>query len=574
MRTILAQALGLLSAQQRKNGMGMVMLLVLYSLLDFVSIASFLPVILVVIQPDLVQKNFILHELYGGFNFPNTAQFAIAIIICLFVLILAKTWTNQWITFRKASFAYGIGRDLAMRTVDSYFARTYIEFSQSDFSKEVNRMVSSPLAFANNIIIPAGTLFSELIVFFMILGATAFFDVKAFILVCVMLLPAVLIYSRRKMNVRDISTKLGEYYPSLLKRGFEIAEGQVDIRSFQKEQAFRHNFMKAHEQLDKTLVADHTIHTGTARITEVVAAACICAMMIYALGMKTTAQEILVLLGMYATASFRIIPSVNRILAASHQIRINGHVVESLSRITVPASKNEIADLSFQKSITIDNVTYAYANQANLIEGLKLEIKQGEKIAVTGPSGNGKTTLLLLLLGYLRPSSGQMLIDGKVLDHSTEAAWRQHVGYVPQRPFILDGTIASNIAFGDPQADLDTIAALAGDLELAQWISSLPKGIHTEIGERGVKVSGGQLQRISIARALYRNPEVLVLDEVTNQLDPATETGIFQSLLRMCTGKTLIMITHNHEVLGQFDRIVEVNEGRFTEEKRSLDRVR
>jgi ABC-type multidrug transport system fused ATPase/permease subunit len=573
MTTILLQALGLLSAQQRKNGMGMIILLVFYSLLDFVSVAFFLPAILVVVQPDLIQKNLILHEIYEGFDFLNTTQFAITVITGLFVFILAKTWINQWITFRKASFAYGIGRDLAIRTVDSYFARTYAEFSQSDFSKEVNRMVSSPLAFANNIIIPAGTLFSEFIVFLMILCATALFDVKAFGVVCVMLVPAILIYSRRKKTVAEISTKLGVYYPFLLKRGFEIAEGQVDIRAFQKEQAFRQNFMNAHEQLDKTLATDHTIQTGTARITEVVGAACICAMMIYALGMRTTSQEIFVLLGLYATASFRIIPSANRILSASHQIRINRHVVESLNRITPKSPLAGNGEIYFQRTIVIEKVSYRYTGQSTLIESINLEIRRGEKLAVTGSSGNGKTTLLLLLLGYLHPTSGHILIDGKTLDASTETTWRKQIGYVPQRPFILDGTIASNIAFGDPSPDLDRIHLLTKDLELAQWISLLPKGIHTEIGERGVKVSGGQLQRISIARALYRNPEILVLDEVTSQLDPATETGIFQSLLKISANKTLIMITHNHEVLGQFDRILEVNNGEFTERKQPIDRV-
>jgi ABC-type multidrug transport system fused ATPase/permease subunit len=572
MKTILSQAFGLLTAQQKNRGMGMVILLVFYSLLDFFSLAFFLPAILVVVQPELIQKNFILHEIYNGFDFLNATQFAVTVIVLLFVLIVAKTWINQWITFKKASFAYNIGRDLAMRTLDSYFRRTYLEFSQTDFSKEVNRMVSSPLSFANNIIIPSGTLFSEFIVFLMVLGATALFDVKAFILVCVMLVPAVVISSRRKKIATDISTKLGVSYPFLLKRGYEIAEGQVDIRAFQKEQVFRQNFMNAHEQLDETLAADHTIQTGTARITEVAGAACICAMMIYALVMSNNSQEIVILLGIYATASFRIIPSANRILSASHQIRINRHVVESLSRITSTAPKTGTAELTFQRDIIIENVSYRYADQDKLIDSIDLEIKRGEKIAVTGPSGNGKTTLLLLLLGYLHPTSGRILIDGKTLDGSTETAWRKHIGYVPQRPFILDGTIASNIAFGDSSPDLERIASLTEDLELAQWVSLLPKGIQTEIGERGVKVSGGQLQRISIARALYRNPDILVLDEVTSQLDPATETGIFESLLKISTGKTLIMITHNHEVLGKFDRILEVDKGHFSERKQPIDR--
>ncbi len=573
MKTILKDAFNLLSAQQRRKGVSMIALLVLHSLLDFFSLAFFLPAILVVVQPDLIQKNIVLHGLYESLDFLNVAQFGIALVVGVFIFILAKTWINQWITFRKASFVYDIACDLALRVVDFHFTRTYVEFAQSDFSKEVNRMVSSPLAFANNVIIPAGTLFSESIVFLMILIATAVFDFTAFMLVCVMLVPAVIIYSRRKKVVSEISANLAVYYPFLLKRGFEITEGQVDIRSFQKEQFFRQNFIKAHEALDKILAKEHTIQTGTARITEIVGAACVCAIMIYAIAVQTASGKIVVLLSVYAAASFRIIPSVNRILSSMHHIRINKHVVESLSGLGSTASKNQDSDVSFLTSIVINDVSYHYPGQSELIHIPDLEIRRGEKIAITGPSGKGKTTLLLMLLGYLRPTSGQLVIDGKILDETTAASWRKRIGYIPQRPYVLDGSIASNIAFGDYSPDFHKIAELTKSLELDQWISTLPQGVHTEIGERGVKVSGGQLQRISIARALYRSPEILVLDEVTNQLDPSTEAGIFKSLINVSAGKTLIMVTHNHEVLGQFDRRLEVKGGYVVEQKTSLDQV-
>ncbi len=563
MKDILEQIFSLLSSKQKRNGMGMVMLLVFYSFLDFFSIAFFLPAILVAVQPAVIQKNILLHKIYEGFDFLNAQQFAITLIAVLFILILAKMWINQWITFRKASFAYDISRDLAVRVVDSYFNRSYEEFTHVDFSKEVNRMVSAPLAFANNILIPAGTLFSEFIVLVMILGATSIFDVKAFALVCVMLVPAWLIYSRRKTTAATISAKLGKYYPYLLKRGFEIAEGQVDIRSFQKQRHFRQRFIDAHEELDKTLVADHTTQTGTARVTEIVGAACICAMMLYAFAARISSDEIVVLLGIYATATFRAIPSVNRILASLHQIRVNRHIVDSLCEIKAPISKDGTVDLTFERDIVLNNLSFRYADQTQLINAVTLQIQKGEKIALTGPSGNGKTTILMLLLGYLHPAAGHVLIDGRILNGTTEAAWRKQIGYVPQRPYILDGTIASNIAFGELSPDLKKIESLICDVELEQWISTLPNGIHTPIGERGVKVSGGQLQRISIARALYKNPAVLVLDEVTNQLDPATEAGIFQSLLKIAAGKTLVMITHNHDILDRFDRRIEIKDGQL-----------
>jgi ABC-type multidrug transport system fused ATPase/permease subunit len=574
MKRILYQAFGLLSTKHKRNGASIIILLVLGSLLDFFSLAFFLPVILVLIQPQLIEKNLLLHEFYQGFDFLSTSQFNITLITGVFIFLVAKTLINQWITFRKASFAYAVASDLATRTADSYFARTYLEFSEIDFSKEVNRMVSAPLAFSNNIIIPAGTLLSESIVFFMIACAIAAFDVRAFLLVCLMLGPAAALYWLRKKYSSEISTKLGKHYPEVLKRGFEIAEGQVEIRSFQREQFFKQKFTTAHEELDKVLAADHAAQTGTTRITEIVGAAAISAVIIYTVATNTPSGEIVLLLGAYATASFRIIPSVNRILGSLHQIRTNAHVVEALSIVKPSNPGFETAELSFQKTIVFDKVSFHYPEQSDVLTDIFLEIRKGEKIALTGASGKGKTTLLLLLLGFLRADSGRILIDGNTLDRGSETSWRKLVGHVPQRPYILDGSIGSNIAFGDVSPDFKKIESLIQDLELDQWISTLAKGIHTEIGERGVKVSGGQLQRISLARALYRDPEILLLDEVTNQLDHATEAAILKSLIKVSAGKTLIMITHNHHVLQLFDRVLEVNAGRINEVARPFSQIK
>jgi ABC-type multidrug transport system fused ATPase/permease subunit len=565
MQDILVKAISLLSPSQRKKGAVVVLLLVIQSILDFFSLAFFLPLIVILFQPGLIQRNLIFHEFYMGFDFLSVAHFGVALTIIIFLFIILKTWINQRITFRKASFAYGAGREIASRLADKCLAKNYFEFSQADFSKEVNRMVSAPLAFSNNVIIPAGTLFSEVVVFIMIAVAIALYDVAAFGVVLTVLVPAFFVYSLRKKRASEISNVLRKIYPELLKRGFEIAEGLIDIRSFRKESFFKNKFLKARADLDATLALDHTSQTATARTTEIVAAACMCSMLAYALLVKPDSEEALLLVGIYAGASFRIIPSANRIFASLHQIRTHAHIVEELDTIRVNENSHPSTTISFQKNIIIHQLGFHYPGQPAVINNLNLDIVKGQKIALTGPSGKGKSTLLLMLMQYLNQTSGTVSIDGVPLDASTGVSWRRLCGYAPQRPYVLDNTIAGNIAFGDATPNRDRILSLVRSLELEAWISTLPYGIDTEIGERGVRVSGGQLQRIAVARALYSDPEVLLLDEVTNQLDPATEATIFRSVVKISPDKTIIMITHNQDLLGQFDKVLVLDDGAVRE---------
>jgi ABC-type multidrug transport system fused ATPase/permease subunit len=192
-------------------------------------------------------------------------------------------------------------------------------------------------------------------------------------------------------------------------------------------------------------------------------------------------------------------------------------------------------------------------------------IHKGEKIAVTGNSGEGKTTFLLLLLRLLRETQGEIRMDG--LPIRADISWRQHLGYVPQNPFILDATVAENIAFGIQAAAIDRnkIIRLLSDLDLEKTVGHLPQGMDTAIGEHGVKLSGGQRQRLAIARVLYADADVLLLDEITNQVHPFLEQEIFGVLNNLSgTGKTIIMVTHKLTHPDFFDSVYRLEHGNFS----------
>lgn len=567
-KNIFYRVFQLLSPEQRRKGLAVTFLLVISSLLDFFSLASFLPLILLVINPGLIQTSSLMQGAYHFFGFINSANPAITLTLLILLFIVFKTRMNHWIAYRKAAYAYGVGNEMASLAITHYLKVPYEEFTHADFSKELNRLSNVPLTFANNIIIPAGTLISEMLVLLILCFAIAFYQFKVFSLFFLILIPAYFIYRFKRKQASGISAAVGVVYPRLLKYTMQIVEGLVDIRSFHKESFFKTRFKEANNKVGSVFSKDHTSQTETARTTELVAAFCVCMMLIYSLVSRQNQQETLLLLSIYAGVSFRIVPSINRIFSALHQIRTNEHVINELPRIVGP-EEDDLEDsapvVDFHTSIILSNISFAYSGHNQILQKVNLEIRKGEKIAITGTSGKGKTTLFLMLLGLLPAQNGEIFLDNTSIRGVDPGAWRKLFGYVPQQPYVLAASIAENIAFGIPIPEINKakIISLLTDLELMEWINSLPDGVHTAVGEKGLKISGGQRQRLAIARALYHDREILLLDEVTNQLDPGTEAEIFKLLKKVTAGKTIIMITHHPDLLKHFDHVYELADGKL-----------
>jgi ABC-type bacteriocin/lantibiotic exporter with double-glycine peptidase domain len=228
--------------------------------------------------------------------------------------------------------------------------------------------------------------------------------------------------------------------------------------------------------------------------------------------------------------------------------------------------------ITFNHSIELRDISFGYEGQALILNRSSLTIRKGEKIAITGKSGVGKTSLLLILLRFLKESTGEIVIDGEKLQDADTIAWRKNIGYISQNPYFLDASVAENIAFGisADQINLKLIEELIADLDLGSWVNQLPNRLQTIIGEKGVKISGGQRQRLAIARALYQNAEVLLLDEITNQLDVESELEIIQILEKTALQKkTILMITHHVHLLTRFDRVITIEKGTILEKSLS-----
>ena len=274
-------------------------------------------------------------------------------------------------------------------------------------------------------------------------------------------------------------------------------------------------------------------------------------------------------LALFAAASFRLMPSANRILSGIQQLRFGLPVVDMLHHELTLA--NEAPDakakpISFENTLALKCVSYTYptANKQAL-NNVDLTISKGDMIGFIGESGSGKSTLIDIVLGLLSPDEGFVVVDG-VDVQSNLRGWQDQIGYVPQNIYLTDDTLRRNVAFGLSEEDIDN-NAVERALQAAQlqnFVDTLPQGVNTVVGERGVRLSGGQRQRIGIARALYHDPAVLVLDEATSALDNETEAEVMDAVISMHGKKTILIIAHRLTTIQRCTNLYQIKHGRCT----------
>jgi len=293
----------------------------------------------------------------------------------------------------------------------------------------------------------------------------------------------------------------------------------------------------------------------------------------YLLTVRGEGGSALPLLGTLALGAQRIIPMAQKVYEGWAQSRDAKQSLENvITLITQKLPSEELLlasePLSFSQTIRIEQVCFRYASHLpDVVKDLTLDIKRGEKIGLIGSTGSGKSTIVDLFVGLLTPTAGRIIVDGEALHDPMNSerlfAWRTSIAYVPQSIYLADSSIAENIAFGIPrcQINLPRVRLAAEHAQIASFIESTPGSYETSVGERGIRLSGGQRQRIGIARALYKQSQVLVLDEATAALDNATEKAVMQAIEKLCPHITILMIAHRLSTLVNCDRVIELAAG-------------
>ena len=560
----------ILSKSQVRASFYLIFLTVLGMLLETLGIGAILPVLSSLTQSPEVSDNFILDAIRDTFNVQSDKSLILLMLFGLFCVYLLKSLFLLFLTFYQAKYIFGIQEKLSYQFFKGYLSENY-EFHLSRNSSDLIRNTLSEVTQFTGAISNTLSIFSESLV---LLGITVLLLVVEPLATLIIITAMVLLGSIYLFFTKGKSERWGNermYHDG--KRIQHIQQGISGIKEVKisgREQNFleiysTHNSGSANNNRKQSIIV------GLPRIFIEFAAisGIVLFIFIYTLGQKEI-QQIVPLLGLFGLAAFRIMPSINRIVSSMQSVRFTLPILHSLHEELInirenPLPSHDESDLfNLSSEIELKNISFSYRDSKTILEGIDMIIPAGSCVGLIGESGAGKSTLLDLLLGLNKPSSGEILIDGKRLDENLRS-WQKGIGYVPQDVFLTDDTLKRNIAFGLEEEDIDNekIASAIKLAKLDTFVEGLPEKENTTVGERGVRISGGQKQRIGIARALYENPSVLVLDEATSSLDSSTEIEVMSSIKELIGTKTIIIVAHRISTMADSDFLYKIEKGKI-----------
>jgi ATP-binding cassette, subfamily B, bacterial PglK len=563
----------LLEDEEKKKYILLFVLMLMAAALEVFGLSMIIPFINLVINPEYMQEQPFIRQLYETLGFTSYQAFLITTCLALLSIFIGK---NIFL-YNMYSFKYRLTNEqqaiLASRLYSSYLKRPYTFYlnrNSAELLRNTNEEVN--LTFLR-VVQPFLVLATETLVLLAIsllliavepmITLTAIFVLGTSIILFFAL-------QRKKMNrLAQKQRTLRKEKVKWLKQGFE---GGKEVKVNGKEDFFIKAFysqVMPFAQINRYFQVIKEVPKLFVE-TLIVASILLIAALIILQG--DTSQSLLPTLALYGMAAYRLMPSVQKIAGSMTQIKNGMPSLETihseLCESTCDRQKSNPMNLPnlakekgrYSKAIELKNIDYRYPNSHDyIIKGLSLTIPIGKSVAFVGPSGAGKTTLVDIILGLLEPEKGQVLIDGMDI-HENLAKWQQKIGYIPQSIYLSDDTIRNNVAFGHDPAEIDDDAVWKA-LEAAQLRSFVEKQqnqLDTLVGERGVRLSGGQRQRIGIARALYHNPEILFLDEATSSLDNETEKGVMEAIDGLRGEKTLIIIAHRLSTIKNCDMVYEI----------------
>lgn len=570
MKSNLKLAFGLLLPRHRRDLFLLLLLMLLVALLESAGIGLLLPYVGIVNSPDVLLTNEYLSSLYQFFGFSSVRIFIIVSSTFLIFLFLLKNIVYVLQIYVQSRIVLSIQISLESRLMAQYFQREFIFFTQKNSSELVQniRLVSGVIAL---IFLPSLTALTELLVLTAVL--LLLLIVKPWLTLIAGGFTALLLWLIFRFT-RQRAVKYGaessENLIGMTKWMYQGFGGIKEVKILSKEGFFLEQSMSFSRAAAWSGMKAAMLSTLTRPVIETVWFSLTVLLVLVAVALGESGAALLPIIALLAAAAIRIMPALNRLLNSTIAVRQATYHVETVAAAlqSSPAEDLEFEQIShamrFQQTIRFVDVAFEYPGGAgDVLRNLSFTIEKGQSVAFVGPSGAGKTTAVDLLLGLLEPQRGQILVDDVPLTSRDARPWRRNFGYVPQSIYLSDDTIRNNIAFGQLPAEIDSarMDAVVAQAQLSDVLARLPQGLDTVVGDRGARLSGGQRQRIGIARALYRDPPILVLDEATSALDNETEREITRAIRDLSGSKTVILIAHRLSTVAHCDQIVFLVDG-------------
>jgi ATP-binding cassette, subfamily B, bacterial PglK len=565
----------ILTPHQRRWVLWAQVLSIVMAFSTVIGIASIAPFFSVLGDPQLMDHSRLLHWIYTALRLSGRRDFEIALGLAFIAIVFAANLINAAGNLVMIRLSWHISTDMKAVLFREYLCRPYVFHTKTPSALLFNNII-----YKTNV--TTGMLQSIFI--FVTNAVTASFIVLSVMLLNPALGAAIVAalaggYLAIYLSMRNRLLRAGQVQSGFFTEQTKIVNESLaatrEISVIRVRKFFQENFERASRAFAEAAAHTQLVAQSPKPVMECIAVVGLVMAALFAGGRENGIGAWLGELTFLGFASYRLLPTLQQAFAALVSIRANRAEFAAIApdlRLARSSLPDDLpADSSWlqrpRHEIRLREITFSHESQARAaISSVSLRIPAKSAVGLVGPNGSGKTTLADLLAGLLAPAAGCVEVDGITLDNSNAGDWRSRIAYVPQSIFLLDSTIAENIAFGIPGAAVDRARLLAAArlAQLDEFVDSLPDKYEHKLGERGARLSGGQRQRIGIARALYTDASVLILDEATNALDGLTEQELIATLLRLRGRYTVILIAHRLSSVRACDLIFELQGGKVT----------
>ena len=572
MLSSLKQLWQILSPLDKRKVIYVFILVMGMAFIESAGVISIMPFLAVLSNPNVVESNSYLKQLYDFTGAANKQNFILYLgFLSLFVVICSTVFkiVTQYAVNRFASLQRHY---FSTRLLKTYLQQNYEFFIQRNSATLVKNILSEVDQLIWTMILPALSLMSYGVVLLSMVGILLLYDPLMAIATAFVL---GLFYASIYMLIRKKLTQIGQEFTQANKERYQTCQealaGIKDVMINNAEHGYIKQFEESSRVFARHIATRETLGQVPLNVIETVGYGCLIGLAMLLVVSGKEVAHILPVLGLYGFAAYRMLPAAQNMYRAISQIKFSEQVL-SVLKPKFALEKDELKHiekdstqyLKFENSIRLENISFAYPNriESPILNNFSLEVKKNASLGIVGKSGSGKSTLMDIMLGLLSPQQGKVYIDDVELTADNITQWRGLVGYVPQNIYLADKTIAENIAFGIPkdEIDLEQVKRVAQLAQIDDFIRHhLKNGYHEVVGERGVMLSGGQRQRIGIARALYKNPQILFMDEATSALDIETECEVNQSIKYLSDKITIIFISHRLSVFECFDKLINMD---------------
>ena len=584
--TLLQKVSYLFDRKQKRQIAGLALLILIGGLLETVGVSMLLPVVQAIMDPEQLMENELVGKVTEALHIETSRQLIILMLGALIALYVVKNAYLLFQTYVQNTFVTRNRNRMISRVMREFLNRPYEEYLGADIPT-VFRLTDSDIPNAFQLILVMIQMVTEIVVAgFLCIVLVVVSPAMSLFIFCIFLGMTLMITKVLKPRLNAIGHKNQQIQSRIAKWRIQSIYGLKDVKVLHREEFFVRNYYES-GAIGADVARNYAVFNNLPRL--LIETIFMASMLLFIMLYMLRGGNITVLipqLSAFAVAGIRVMPGTNRIntylseiaysqpcldylyenLTANMKMDVNGSVT-GLAR-GAGAQAQEVRT-HLQDKIVLDHITYAYPNtEKNIFTDAHMEVKKGQSVGIMGPSGAGKSTVVDILLGLLRVQAGTITCDGvNIFDNYAD--WLSKIGYIPQSIYLIDESIRDNIAFGIDADKIDDrrIWEVLEEAQLKEFVEELPEGLDTTIGDRGVRISGGQRQRLGIARALYHNPEILVFDEATSALDNDTEKAVMDAINNFHGRKTMVIIAHRLNTIAKCDVIYKVDGEKIVETK-------